>query len=1052
MEDNINNKRKHINNGYDFVDTIAGKIKAIQMTNFMCHSNLEVNLNPGVNFITGLNGSGKSTVMAALIVVLGGSATLTGRAQGVSDFIKRGENWAQVSITLVNKGNNAFKKDMYGSQITITRNISKTGSNSYSCKSESGSIVSKKKEEVDSIVFTFNWQIKNPICVLNQDVARSFLCSKDSTIRFSMFMSATQLENLKTIYMKTMNVLLSTREQLIDKEKGLRETEGDLAQLKEKLVIFASLEKHVHGQRSLENEYLWSMVVEEEKRLTRMIAEKTELKAKLSKASNQKSVLEERVNEMEDDIQECLKEIEETRSCEPNKQKKYSLEKKIHELDKDLEKDEIELRQILKKVEKNEMDIKGVEEHLNRYETTSTKNEEENKKLKSVIGNIRESLTGVRAQLEVTAKEIDITQKSKMDIARTVERLRMDVSGLEQKKEKLVNVLSSNKGKGDENLTKYGYYTSELLKSIDESDRRNHFRKKPVGPCGLYVQLSGDPKWARAVESVIGGLMCTYCCDNQKDFQVLARIMDKVCGDKQPPVIISKFQTGKHNVELKKAVVRDHPSIFDVLTFSSDVVHNTFIDQLRIETVILFETDKQAASIMTHIQNVPKNLKMGLTQASDQYYPAPNYRTYYGNTHKPLRFFDKVAKTADSLKKLNMEIVTIHESMKEKNSEIVRAREEYLKRCESLTKLETKLKQLKQSERKFQVELKHLQDKVDSIPVTITKIALEEELSCLQKNYAKEMEKAEKYREKIKLVGSARSEYLATLNQLLADDNAREELYKQITEGLEQKKSKRDRAIGEKGKVESMMLSLETKLKEMLDKLEKSRAEVERKTKQAEEVCPERIDTQKTPLEVQKMLEKCERYLKTAQKVTGSKEEVIQSYKAKRDSYKEKKKMVDILKASMEILVQATCKKLERLKILQTHTANLATLKTRGYDGQLIVDFERKTLELEVTPVNGNVARKDTKTLSGGERSYSTVSFILAIWKVVDMPVYFLDEFDVFMDSVNRKVIMNLLLEHASVQTNKQFIFITPHDVSGVHSSDQIAVYRLPDPKRKVQD
>lgn len=120
------------------------------------------------------------------------------------------------------------------------------------------------------------------------------------------------------------------------------------------------------------------------------------------------------------------------------------------------------------------------------------------------------------------------------------------------------------------------------------------------------------------------------------------------------------------------------------------------------------------------------------------------------------------------------------------------------------------------------------------------------------------MEKAEKYREKIKLVGSARSEHLAMLNQLLADDNAREEFYKQITEGLEQKKSKRDRAIGEKGKVESMMLSLESKLKEMLGKVEKSRTEVERKTKQAEEVCPERIDTQKTPLEVQKMLEsKC---------------------------------------------------------------------------------------------------------------------------------------------------------------------------------------------------
>lgn len=77
-------------------------------------------------------------------------------------------------------------------------------------------------------------------------------------------------------------------------------------------------------------------------------------------------------------------------------------------------------------------------------------------------------------------------------------------------------------------------------------------------------------------------------------------------------------------------------------------------------------------------------------------------------------------------------------------------------------------------------------------------------------------------------------------------------------------------------------------------------------------------------------------------------------------------------------------------------------LKLRSFSGALKIDHDNQTLEVSVIPRDKDIenAVSNAKSLSGGERSYSTVAFLLSLWSCIDYPFYFLDEYDVFTVSV----------------------------------------------------
>ena len=61
-----------------------GSIKRMRLTNFMCVDQTLYSFNPGINFIIGANGTGKSTIVCAIYLIFNGDCKKLGRGKALN--------------------------------------------------------------------------------------------------------------------------------------------------------------------------------------------------------------------------------------------------------------------------------------------------------------------------------------------------------------------------------------------------------------------------------------------------------------------------------------------------------------------------------------------------------------------------------------------------------------------------------------------------------------------------------------------------------------------------------------------------------------------------------------------------------------------------------------------------------------------------------------------------------------------------------------------------------------------------------------------------------
>jgi len=113
---------------------------------------------------------------------------------------------------------------------------------------------------------------------------------------------------------------------------------------------------------------------------------------------------------------------------------------------------------------------------------------------------------------------------------------------------------------------------------------------------------------------------------------------------------------------------------------------------------------------------------------------------------------------------------------------------------------------------------------------------------------------------------------------------------------------------------------------------------------------------------------------------------------------------------------------LEYQKILAQAQADGEVRLVNGHD------IEAAGLEILVGFKGGKPVPLDAYTQSGGERTTSTMSFLLALQQHVRSPFRAVDEYDIHMDPKNREIIAKMLISTVK-DANAQYIVITPSQV-----------------------
>lgn len=1022
-----------------------GVILKIVVENFMNHGHMQIDLDPHVNFIVGKNGSGKSAIVAACIAGLGCKAATTGRnLSSYKHFIKHGMDYALVQIHLANGGHDPYCHDEFGDVIVVEHRIEKSGGGTYRLKSADGRVDRKvTKKVVEELNLHYNIQADNPCSLLTQEAAKKFLHNGNEEDRYRFFLGAANLGTLKQDLMSAQVNLVTMQEKTEKAQQRIPEHEEYARVAKAEYDGAVQLKELEQMKERMEPMLAWAQVAAKEREHAQLELDAAaadqgvgQAQAKCDALEAELASLEEQKNAAERDLGELLSEQERlTTETQQAAAAAKEPQKKMKEAARNAENASTDHADALSALEVAKETLTHLENTLqDRQQALAAERaarrrscEEQMARSYREAGSTKAKVDQLKAEGErieaARGQHAESLAAAKHDLQRAMQELK-DVSS------KSVNVLRN---------------LHPSMPALVAAVRKTRFRGPVVGPLGEYVKINeGYGHLALAAECALRGQagLSAFVVTCPEDEKVLRQLADSV--HLPPPPVTIRQAERRFTVEAINRMKTEHTTLLDAITISDDLMFNYFIDAFGGGQTLLFATGEEARQAVW-VQARPLNAPHTLTGVMNDnqafvyrsFHGGTQVREYVGRKSRGLLIADQAARKGYLEQQLQLrqrELAAVEQqarqfdaTLKQLRDDEKKTRKELARHSELYRQANNGLKELEQTDAdEALADLESARGDVESEQEKAEKAAAAEvkyrqEQAHWQAEYAPRKAKFDEAKERVLKVqaeaeaqSKVRDTFDTPIRRKLLD---RRRLEKELVAAQEGGAKKRKEAEEVAKYIAKYAPQIEQSIGPRVDdpeqrSVEQLKADYDKARKKLERA--EQRHGGKSLTELEAIM------LSTMKKLQKNKDELLICD----NTYAE-------VKSSFAQRYKHWCREVKTKGKQAALDFNLR-LSRKQHAGTLVFNHDEETLKLDVTRNSQDTQAKstsDARNLSGGERSFTTLCFELAMWEFCETPFRVLDEFDVYMDDTYRKIAVDTLLEICDSQPSRQFIFITPQDM-----------------------
>lgn len=976
-------------------------ISRLRLINFQKYADSVFEFGGSGNLVVGGNGSGKSTVAAAIALALGGNARTLGRSISLSEMIKYGANKAVIEVTIKAAGNEKSTK--------IARTITQSTSSVFKIDERPATSV-----EVKELTQRMGIYIDSLGQFLPQDRVTEFAeLSPEEQLEITIKTCAPNLLTSKREAEKTNELMQQHRKALQTETQYVEETEKQLVHLESESKKMQELLQRKESIVYIEGKILWVNYYNHKKEYDSMkqihseIAE--EYKRKMEQQIKQESIYNKALSAYKEKVSAYKMNLPESNSLIEIVNSLKQIERKIEDKKADIETVIKKREALLREMQHFQ---KWLQTHKENEEDAPIKKcltEEENKVLKEIEETLeREKEKDGEWQVQTALKAAEI-KNIEMQIKRDTEK----IEGLKERLKQMhrdtytaVMHIEQSKHKWDVELP--AYLTLEITKEELAAEISSH------------LSLHALTSFVCATPESFQAFVSEY-----KERQGLAiNVVERQPISYKAPPLVPLLP--KYNMIYLSECISAPPAILEFLNLFSRLSQIPVTKDNVNETEFFHEHPKITRAIANRRVIEIKRSKY-TTDVSLMIYPIPRGIEISGRKERK-ELKDKLVilrKERDTRREEREAVLKKREAL-EKRAKVLREKRDidtaeedkrrrqhatYKALKEKAEETRKEIEELKKEQKKYEEDLEKNAEEEKKVWKSLSPFGIIEKIKGLSE-YSKEIQKEKK-------------ELEVQEREILAEKHILNQLEQREKESREKVKAQGALAKDKMREAEAFMpvdapgtkerlMQLPSELHILNGLLEEEKAKIEISVVDATSI-----------REYERCKEEIEKHKKEQERLEREEKELTHETKKKENN----------LRKELEELV----------KQIDVHVQSL--FSSAGARVSVSVDLPESPrkwkllLKVQFRP-DSNLEILSSGRQSGGEKCVSIILYLLTMHRMFPAPFLIIDEINQGMDIFHEKTVHRILLGNESLK-REQVIVITPKLIPGLEYSADTKVHLI---------